>query len=72
MIQDVKTNEPDCLQYTLHQGIEDKTSFFFYERYTNQDAIDLHTSTTYFKELMATIESLLANPPQIEFLEVVE
>jgi len=72
MTKQVTGKEPDCLQYTLHQGLESKTSFFIYERYKNKEAVDVHTSTKHFKELMSNIEGLVAAPAQIELFEVTE
>lgn len=72
MVGEVKKNEPNCLQYTLHQGHEDKTRFFFYERYTDMKAVELHKNTPYLKQLVANTESLTAEPAQVELLEVIE
>ena len=72
MVQGVKNNEPNCLQYDLHQGLEDKTRFFFYEKYTDKGAIELHKSTPHFKELLAKTEGLTAEPVQVELLQLVK
>ena len=72
MVAEVHKNEPDCLQYTLHQGLEDKTRFFFYERYRDMNAIEFHKSTPHFKTLVAATEGLIAEPVRVELLEVLE
>ena len=40
----VRANEPGCLLYTLSQG-EDKSSFVFMERYTDDAALAFHRTT---------------------------
>ncbi|MBI2981364.1 MAG: antibiotic biosynthesis monooxygenase [Deltaproteobacteria bacterium] len=65
MVTEVRKNEPGCLQYTLHQGFEDKTLFYFYERYTDRAAIDLHKKTPHFNKLIADTEGLIAEPVQV-------
>lgn len=72
MVGAVHKNEPNCLQYTLHQGLEDKTRFFFYERYTDMNAIELHKNTPHFEELIKNTEGLIAEPVQVELLEEVQ
>lgn len=72
MVEAVHHAEPNCLQYDLHQGLEDKTRFFFYEKYTDKAAIDFHKSTPHFKELIATTEGLIAEPVQVELLQLVK
>lgn len=72
MVAAVKRNEPKCLQYTLHQGLEDRTRFYFYERYADRDAVELHKNTPHFKTLIAATESLIAEPVQVGLYEVLE
>lgn len=71
MVESVRKNEPACLQYTLHQGLEDKTRFFFYERYTDANAIETHKNTPHFKKLIQNTESLIAEPVRVELLKEV-
>ena len=72
MVSQVKKNERKCLQYTLHQGLDDKTRFYFYERYVDRDAVELHKNTPHFKKLIAGTELLIAEPVQVELYEVIE
>lgn len=71
MVEAVQKNEPNCLQYTLLQGLEDKTRFFFYERYTDMGAIETHKNTPHFKKLIQNTESLIAEPVRVELLKEV-
>jgi quinol monooxygenase YgiN len=72
MVDVVRSSEPDCLEYTLHRGADDKTQFFFYEKYRSPEAFDLHTSTPHFKQLVADIEPLLAAPIDVQVLEIIK
>jgi quinol monooxygenase YgiN len=72
MVNQVRDKEPDCFEYTLHQGIEDKTRFSFYERYRNLEAIELHKNTDHFKQLIADTETLLAEPIDVQILEIIK
>ncbi|MBI1909793.1 MAG: antibiotic biosynthesis monooxygenase [Deltaproteobacteria bacterium] len=72
MVSAVKKNEPKCLQYTLHQGLEDKTLLYFYERYTDKVAVEYHKNTPHFRELIASTEKLIARPVEVGFYEILE
>ena len=72
MVAQVHKHEPDCLLYTLHQGLEDKTKFFFYEQYKDNNAFTLHKNTPHFKILLTNTEELVAKPVKVELLEIVK
>ncbi|MBI2501534.1 MAG: antibiotic biosynthesis monooxygenase [Deltaproteobacteria bacterium] len=72
MVDAVRKNESQCIQYTLHQGLEDKSLFHFYERYKDKEAIEFHKNTPHFKKLIAETESLIAKPVQVSFYEVIK
>lgn len=72
MVTQVKKHEPHCMQYTLHQGLENKSQFFFYERYDNMAAVETHKTTAHFKALLANTEALIAEPVKVSLLEVVQ
>lgn len=58
-------NEPGCLNYDVHQTIDDPTVFLWHETWENQQAIDEHFEMSYFKEFAATVEKITEAPPQI-------
>src|SRR3954453_553608 len=37
--------EPGCLAYDLHQSTAEPTEFMFYERWSDQDALDAHAAS---------------------------
>lgn len=71
MVNEVKKKEPDCLQYTLHRSIADKSCLLFYERYKNMAAVEFHKSTPHFGELMSKTDSLISQPVDVQVMEIV-
>ncbi|MBI4365297.1 MAG: antibiotic biosynthesis monooxygenase [Deltaproteobacteria bacterium] len=72
MVANVKKHEPNCLLYTLHQGLEDKTRYYFYEQYTDMQAVEFHKTTPHFHALIANTEALIAEPVNVGLYEAVE
>lgn len=62
--------EPGCRGYTLYQDPYEKTSFIFVETYDNQEAIDFHFATPYFKEFGQTIADMVSSPAEIKILDI--
>lgn len=56
--------ESACLQYDLHQSIENENTFIFYEIWANQSGLDEHNKQPYIQEFIE-LGSKLANPPSI-------
>lgn len=57
--------ETACLQYDLHQGIDDKNVFVFYEIWENQQGLDHHNTQPYIKEFGDIVKEKLQELPQI-------
>ena len=72
MVEQVRAKELACLLYSLHQGHENKTKFFFYEQYKDKAAIEVHKNTQHFKTLIANTENLIAKPVVVELLETIK
>ncbi len=62
--------EPGCRFYKLFQDPSEKTSFIFVETYDNQEAIDFHFATPYFKEFGNTIADMVSGPAEIKILDI--
>ncbi len=71
MVRNVQ-NEKGALVYSLHVSKSVKGKYFFYEKYFDQESIDFHNSTPYFKELIASLDNYLACPAIIELYEEIE
>ena len=44
--------EPGCLQYDAHVAPDDPGTFFIFERYADQAALDAHAASPHFQELV--------------------
>ena len=58
-------NEAGCINYDIHQSIEDETVFFWHETWANKAAIDEHFAMPFFQEFFAVVGEVAAEPPQI-------
>ncbi|MCJ7934996.1 MAG: antibiotic biosynthesis monooxygenase [Chryseobacterium sp.] len=57
--------EDACELYNLHQGIEDKNQFVFYEIWKSEDGLALHNEQPYIQAFGALVEEKLQEKPQI-------
>jgi quinol monooxygenase YgiN len=56
---DNSTKETACLQYDLHQNIEDPNVFIFHEVWKNKEGLDLHKEQSYSLQFNRTSELFL-------------
>ena len=56
--------ESACLQYDLHQSIENENTFIFYEIWANQSGLDEHNKQPYIQEFIE-LGNKLASAPSI-------
>ena len=61
--------EKTCLDYRLHQGVDNQAQFVFYENWESKEAHQLQFQKPYIKELSEQIGDLLAKPYQVIFAE---
>lgn len=64
MLQKTRKEEA-CLLYNLHQRIEDKTVFVFYEIWADPSGLEQHNQQSYIKEFRELSKDKLQEPPQI-------
>jgi len=64
--------EDGAVVYTLHRSRNAKGKYFFYEKYKDQDAVDYHCSTHYFKDLIDKFSDLLASEPIVDTFEEID
>jgi len=63
---DYSNSEQGCSIYQLYQEVGNPQSFIFYEVYENQDAVNIHNSSPYFKTFIEQISELAADKPQVD------
>ena len=64
-------SEPGCFTYVLHQSVEDKTCFKFYENWVSKKDLDEHLKKPYIKTFMEKAGRLLAGPVKISLWEMI-
>ena len=57
--------EAGCINYDIHQSIEDETVFIWHETWANKAAIDEHFATPFFQKFFEIVGEIAAEPPQI-------
>jgi len=63
--------EAGCINYDIHQSIEDETVFFWHETWVNKAALDQHFATSFFGEFFKIVEHIAAEPPQINMTKMI-
>ncbi len=63
--------EPGCITYVLHQSVEDKTCFMFYENWVSKKDLEEHLKKPYIKAFMEKADRLLASPVKISLWEMI-
>ena len=57
--------EAGCLNYELHQDLEDPALFVFHENWTSKAHLDAHLASPHLNTFRAQADDLLAGPPKI-------
>lgn len=53
-------NEKACIQYDLHQSIEEPTHFFFHEIWENEKGLALHNTKSYIMKYVKQAETIFS------------
>jgi len=61
--------EEGCIYYYLHQVKDEKGHFLFYECFRSEEAFNIHVKKPYIKGFLDKTDELLAEPPDLTFLE---
>lgn len=64
-------SEPGTLLYLMHTSPADPDVVWFYERYADEAAFEVHRTTKAHDEALLAIGPLLASPPEIHYLDLV-
>jgi quinol monooxygenase YgiN len=63
--------EEGCINYDLHQSLDQKGHFRFYENWTSKELLDRHLQSAHVKRFIAKVNELLAEPPEITLWEMI-
>jgi quinol monooxygenase YgiN len=61
--------EPGCLNYDLHQSVQEPAKFLFHENWTDQAALDAHLKSPHIQKLLPRVDELCTAFPQITIWE---
>ncbi len=64
-------SEAGCINYDIHQAIDDETVFVWHETWANKAALDEHFAKPYFAKFFAKVEEFAAEPPQINLTKMI-
>lgn len=70
LIQPSRSDE-GCINYDLHQAIDDPGVFVFYENWESKELLDRHLQQEHLKAFLNKAEKLLAEQPQIILLHMI-
>lgn len=57
--------ETGCVQYDLHQDVQNPNVFIFHEVWENKEALEFHNAQEYVKSFFAIAPDLLSEKAQI-------
>ena len=58
-----------CLNYDLHQGLDNPTLFLFHENWSSKAHLEQHLQKPDLQAVLARVGQLVAEPPQITLWE---
>jgi quinol monooxygenase YgiN len=58
-----------CLNYDLHQALDNPTLFLFHENWTSKAHLDAHLQKPELQAVLAKVAQMVAEPPQITLWE---
>ena len=64
--------EAGCIQYDMHDSLEEPGKFIFFERWTTREALDQHLKTPHMTEFFGHVEDLVDGGISIRFFRKVD
>ncbi len=64
-------SEAGCINYELHQSIEDKSLFMLYENWKSKKDLDAHLAMPYLQAFIGKAEEILSEPIKITIWEMI-
>jgi quinol monooxygenase YgiN len=64
--------EPGCINFYLHQGLDDKSAFMAYQNWFSKEAEDEHYKQPYMQAYMSEAPGMLAGAPDITVWKLIE
>lgn len=61
-LPELSKKEEACIEYDVHQSIDDENTFILNEKWETLEGISLHNEQAYSKEFFASFDKLQENP----------
>jgi quinol monooxygenase YgiN len=58
-----------CINYDLHQSVDDPCLFVFYENWESKSDLDAHLGLPHVQAALGKVGPLLAEPPELTLLK---
>lgn len=63
--------EPGCINYDLHQSVDDENLLMLYENWVSKKDLDEHLAMPYLQDFLGKADEILAEPVDIKLWEMV-
>jgi quinol monooxygenase YgiN len=63
--------ESGCINYDLHQSIDDPTVFILYENWVSKADLEAHLAMPYLQQFLARADEMLSAPVDIALCEMI-
>jgi quinol monooxygenase YgiN len=64
-------SDDGCINYDLHQAIDDPAVFLFYENWRSKEHLDKHSATSHLQDFRSKVKALLAEAPQLTLMNMI-
>jgi quinol monooxygenase YgiN len=64
-------SEAGCINYDLHQSVDDQRLFVFYENWVSKEDLDKHLEMPYLKAWREEAKDLLEGPTEVTLWEMI-
>ena len=64
-------SEPGCINYDLHQALDDRSLFVFYENWKSKEELERHLGMPYLMAFLEKGGNFLEKPVEILLLEMI-
>ena len=61
--------DPGCLNYDLHQAVNNPALFMFHENWTSKELLDQHLQKQDLQAVLGRVGQMVAEPPEITLWE---
>lgn len=61
-LPELSKKEDSCIEYDVHQSIDDENIFIINEKWESLDGLSLHNEQSYSKEFFASFDKLQEHP----------